>query len=221
MNDIDEWAAAQQRVMGLAETLSPAQVAATVPACPDWTVRNLLSHMIGLGADVVRGDEPDDHNSTWTQAQVDQRADHDVPALLAEWRALTGPLSAWMREHGTRPLNDIVIHEQDLRGAIGIPGAQDTPGLHTVRDRLTGRFAKRLADLPPIALIGEQWRWTSAGDPAYAAVAIEASDFDLTRAIMSRRSAAQLRAWTTRGDIEAHLDAFRVLGPLPVTDLTE
>ena len=66
-----------------------------MPACPDWTVRDLLSHMVGLGADVVAGDEPDDHNAAWTREQVQTRRDRDVAALVAEWQAVAEPLRAW------------------------------------------------------------------------------------------------------------------------------
>ena len=48
---------------------------------------------------------------------------------------------AWMREHGSRPLNDVVIHEQDLRGAVGVVGGRDSDGLRIVRDRMAARFA--------------------------------------------------------------------------------
>ena len=59
---IEEWSRAQQRVIELVADLPPERAALRVPACPDWTVRDLLSHMVGLGVDVVAGDEPDDHN---------------------------------------------------------------------------------------------------------------------------------------------------------------
>jgi hypothetical protein len=38
---------------------------------------------------------------------------------------------------------------------------------------------------------------------------------------MTRRSAAQLRGWTRRGDIEPYLSVFTTLGDLPAADLTE
>ena len=73
--------------------------------------------------------------------------------------------------------------------------------------------------MPPIALVGEGWSWASGeGEPA---VEVRASDFELARALMARRSAAQLRAWTVRGDVEPYLDAFATLGPLPDRDLAE
>jgi uncharacterized protein (TIGR03083 family) len=236
-DEIEEWTRAQERVVALVSGLSDDEVATRVPACPDWTVRDLLAHVVGLGADVVAGNEVDDHNADWTQAQVDARRDTPVADLLAEWRDLTGPLQEWMAEHGTRPLGDVIIHEQDLRGAVGVPGGRDSAGLRAIRDRFAPRLAAALAGAPPVALRGERWRWVSDGeggavaaeeadtvveDAADAApVVLAASDFDLARALVTRRSAAQLRSWTVRGDVTPHLEAFALLGPLPTVDLSE
>lgn len=91
MDAAAEWRESQQRVIGLVRGLSPEEADIRVPACPAWTVRDLLSHVVGLDADVLAGDEPDDHNSTWTQRHVDDRAEHDVAAIVAEWEAMVGP----------------------------------------------------------------------------------------------------------------------------------
>lgn len=237
VDEIEEWARAQERVVALVSGLSDDQVAATVPACPDWAVRDLLAHMVGLGADVVSGNEVDDHNEDWTQAQVEARRDTPVAAILAEWRELTDPMREWMREHGTRPLGDVIIHEQDLRGAVGVPGGRDGDGVRAIRDRFAPRLAAALAGRPPIALRGERWRWVSDGEGGAVAaegpdtvvedavdaapVVLSAPDFELARALVTRRSAAQLRSWAVRGDPGAHLDAFALLGPLPTVDLSE
>ena len=199
MDAIQEWAQSQQRVIELVEDLDPGVADGVVPACPDWTVRQLLSHMIGLDADVIAGDEPDDHNASWTQKQVDARADRDVAALVEEWRGLTGPLQDWMASNGTRPLGDVVIHEQDLRGALAAPGARDTASLAALRDRMAAGFAKAVGDagLPTIQLVAPSWSFTAGDEPV--AVTVEASEFDLTRALMTRRTADQLRSWATDG----------------------
>ena len=221
---VEEWSRAQQRVIDLVADLPPERAELRVPACPDWTVRDLLSHMVGLGVDVVAGDEPDDHNETWTGRQVQARRGHDVAALVAEWQAVAEPLRDWMRANNTRPLGDVIIHEQDLRGALGVPGGQDSEGVRAIRERFAGgRFALRVADLPPIALVGDTWTWVSRGsaEEAEVVVVLRASDFDLARALVTRRSANQLRSWTVRGDVTPYLDAFAMLGPLPSADLTE
>ncbi len=221
MDLIDEWTEAQARVIELVADLPPEHAELLVPACPDWTVRDLFSHMVGLGVDVVAGDEPDDHNSAWTDKQVAQRRDHDIPTLIAEWLSVTAPLQDWMLTHGTRPLSDVIIHEQDLRGALGVPGGQDSGGVRAVRDRFLLRFGERLGELPPIALVGEGWQWVSNGVPDAAEVVVRASDFDLARALVTRRSEHQLRGWTSQGDIGPYLGAFALLGPLPPADLAE
>jgi uncharacterized protein (TIGR03083 family) len=217
MDPIAEWTAARQRVADVVTSTDRAEL--RVPACPDWTVRQLLAHMVGLGTDVVAGDEPDDHNSAWTQRQVDERADATVADLLAEWDANADRIRGWMAENGARPLGDVIIHEQDLRGAVGVPGAQDTDGLHAIRDRMAAGFGQAVDGRPGIALVSPTWSWPA--DTGDAAVVLEASEFDLARALMSRRSEAQLRAWTVRGDVGPYLDAFAALGSLPENDLNE
>ncbi|MBV9919982.1 MAG: maleylpyruvate isomerase family mycothiol-dependent enzyme [Pseudonocardia sp.] len=218
---IDEWARAQARVIELVAPLTAEQAAVRVPACPEWTVRDLLSHMVGLGTDVLAGDEPDDHNAVWTQMQVATRRNRDVAALVAEWEGLSADLQEWMREHGTRPLGDVIIHEQDLRGALGVPGGKDSGGVRAIRDRFLPRFAARVEELPPIALVAEGWTWASLGAPDDAAVVVSASEFDIARALVTRRSERQLRSWTTRGDVGPYLDGFALLGALPSADLAE
>lgn len=219
MDGIEEWSRAQQRVIGLVADMTPEQAGIVVPACPGWTVRELLAHMVGLGADVVAGDEPDDHNAGWTARQVARRQGRDVAELVAEWQEIAAPLRAWMAAHTTRPLNDVLIHEQDLRGALGVPGGRDSAGLAALRETFADRVAGRISEagLPPLAMVGGTWR----SGPVDAAVEIAASDFDLSRAVVTRRSAPQLRSWTRRGDVDPYLDAFALLGELPAADLSE
>jgi len=218
---ITEWTNAQRRVVDLVESLNAAETERSVPACPDWTVTQLLAHMVGLNADVLAGDEPDDHNSTWTQRQVDRRAGREPADLVAEWLALTQPMQDWMREHGTRPLNDAVIHEQDMRGAVDRPGGRDSDGLVAVRELMAERFATRVraAHLAPVELRSPVWIFsTGDGDPG---LELFAPEFDLTRALMTRRTADQLRQWSTAGAIDPYLPVFASLGPLPDRPLPE
>jgi uncharacterized protein (TIGR03083 family) len=218
---ITEWTNAQGRVVDLVQSLDAEEAERSVPACPDWTVTQLLAHMVGLNADVLAGDEPDDHNSTWTQRQVDRRAGREPADLVAEWLALTQPMQDWMREHGTRPLNDAVIHEQDMRGAVDRPGGRDSDGLVAVREAMAERFATRVraAHLAPVELRSPVWIFsTGDGDPG---LELFAPEFDLTRALMTRRTADQLRQWSTAGAIDPYLPVFASLGPLPDRPLPE
>ncbi|MDL5157362.1 maleylpyruvate isomerase family mycothiol-dependent enzyme [Actinomycetospora termitidis] len=222
MDPIEEWSRAQERVIALLDGATEEQADRRVPACPDWTVRDLFSHMVGLGSDVVAGDEPDDHNEAWTQRQVEARRDHTVAQLIEEWRATAEPLREWMRQHGPRPLGDVIIHEQDLRGALGVPGGKDSAGVAAIRDRFAPRVGARLPAGTTLGLVGPGWSWASdGGEPERADVVLHADEFELHRAALARRSAAQIRSWTTKGDVEPVLDAFATLGDLPSEDRSE
>ncbi|GAB2471898.1 maleylpyruvate isomerase family mycothiol-dependent enzyme [Jatrophihabitans fulvus] len=218
MNPIDEWTASQQRVIELVEALSPDDAERIVPSCPDWTVRQLLSHMIGLDADVLAGNEPDDHNETWTAAQVEARAGDDIATLLDEWRAMTEPMQRWMAENNPRPMGDCVIHEQDLRGALDRPGARDTPAQRMLFETVAGIVFDKITakELEPPRLQGDTYEFGPEG----ADVVVRGSDFDLMRLVISRRSADQLRAMA-EGDIEPYVDCFGGFGPLRDSDLAE
>jgi uncharacterized protein (TIGR03083 family) len=221
MDAIAEWTNAQRRVVDLIGSLGEKDLEQPVPACPAWTVTQLLAHMVGLNADVLAGDEPDDHNRTWTQRQVDRRAGRAPDDLVTEWLSLTEPMQGWMRQHGVRPLNDVVIHEQDLRGAVGRPGGRDTDGLAAVRDVMAERFATRIrrAQLAPVQLQSPEWMF-STGD-ADPGLELSAPTFDLTRALMTRRTADQLRTWARSGAVDPYLPMFGGLGPLPDQPLPE
>lgn len=212
-----EWRAAWGRVWDLVDRPG-VDVEQRVPACPDWTVRELLAHMVGLVADVVAGEEDPAHAAWWTARQVEERRGRSRAELRAEWEARADALVAWIHAHHTRPLGDVVIHEQDLREALGEPGGADSAGFRALRDRMSGELATAVADQPALALVSPSWRWASSGDPADAATVLEASELDLTRAVMSRRSEAQLRSWTTRGDVGPYLPGFCALGALPQVD---
>lgn len=215
-----EWRAAWGRVWDLVDR-EGVEADRRVPACPDWTVRELVAHMVGLVVDVLADDEDPAHAAWWTARQVEQRQDRTVAELRAEWEAHADDLVAWVHDHHTRPLGDVVIHEQDLREALGEPGGGDSAGFRALRDRMAGELAEAVADQPPLALLSPTWRWASAGDPddpGSAATVLEAGELDLTRAVMSRRSEAQLRSWTTRGDVGPYLHGFRALGELPEVD---
>jgi uncharacterized protein (TIGR03083 family) len=219
MDAVMEWVHAQARVVELVDGLSAEALEVTVPACPGWTAKQLVAHMIGVDADVLAGRGDDGDVDGWTKAQVDARQDQDIDTLLAEWRAMTVPVEEWMRANNTRPLGDVIIHEQDLRGALDVPGARETDGLAALRDRMAEGFdqAVSTAGLAPVPV---SWVHVSltrcTGEPG---LVLTAPEFDLTRAMMTRRSAAQLGSYVTAGALEPYLPCFAALGELPTEDL--
>ncbi|WP_139977357.1 maleylpyruvate isomerase N-terminal domain-containing protein [Nocardioides litoris] len=223
MRASDEWQGVLDRVSGIVrdevERDGEQALALPVPACPDWTVRDLLAHVVGLVADVLDGDEPDDHDPTWTGAQVDARRGRSGLDLLAEWEGHREAMVRYLDEVDVRPLGDAIIHEQDLRGALDRPGARDTAGLAAVRQMMADRLAGSLDGLAPLEVRSPDWHWRSG--PGEPGVVLEASGFDLFRAVTSRRTADELRSWVVEGDVTPYLDVFAGLGPLPEKPLRE
>lgn len=218
-----EWRWAYERVSTLVaetEETDPKALERTVPACPGWTARELVAHMIGVDRDVLADDVADDMGEEWTQKHVDERSGRSTRDLLDEWNGLADDLETLVREQDDAPLGDVIIHEQDLRSALGTPGARDNGGLAAVRDQMADQLGERLDGRGPVRLEAADtgWTWQSAeGEPA---LVLRAPEFDLARALTTRRTADQLRSWAT-GDVEAFLDDFAGLGPLPEQELPE
>ena len=211
----------------LAVDLTPEQAATPVPACPGWTVKDVFAHLAGGAADILAGNLEGLATPPWTAKQVDNRAEHTLTQILAEWAALGPKLEAALREIGDagteRIVADIWSHEQDVRGAIGKPGSRDVPRLAYLVDfGLTGFGEQWPAELPTVQVTSETGRWVlGQGEPT---VQLAVSDFEMARALIGRRSRAQYLGldWSPAGEevvgpIVDHLHVF----PFPESDLLE
>ena len=99
------------------------------PATPDWTVHDLLAHLVGVTADIVSGNLDGVGTDAWAAAQVEARAATACDELLAEWNE-HGPVVEEMAGQFGRAagqlVSDATTHEHDVRGALGAPGARDS-----------------------------------------------------------------------------------------------
>ena len=71
----DLYAATRARVTETAQALTAEQLNTRVPACPDWTEHNLISHLAGVADDFVAGNLDDAPRPPWTAVQVKARQD--------------------------------------------------------------------------------------------------------------------------------------------------
>jgi len=98
------YADARERLQNLLAGLDQAALAARVPACPAWTVLDVLAHLAGVAADVVNGTyfygAADAWRNArlaaardqWTAGQVRSRHSRTVQAQFAEWAASAAAL---------------------------------------------------------------------------------------------------------------------------------
>ena len=93
-----------------------------------------------------------------------------------------------------RPVFDLVVHEQDLRGAIGVPGARDSAGVRWLVDIALARLASEIdeANLPALEIAMEDEGFVAGSGDVVDRWDIER--FELFRSVAGRRSANQLRA---------------------------
>ncbi|XKK39195.1 maleylpyruvate isomerase family mycothiol-dependent enzyme [Nocardiopsis sp. ARC36] len=211
----------QNRLLDLAATLDGEQLGTVVPACPDWTVRQVYAHLAGLCADVVHGDVTPPAGDEVTARQVADREGHGLEAVLAEW-ARTAPallelLTARRRRRHSLPALDVWHHENDVRGALGLP-AQTEDADQLADFPLGGLAGGWSAQLPPVRVVatdtGQEW---ALGEGA--ALTLRGTAFELARAVTGRRSVAQILAMDWSGGDAASAAPFLPTLPAPAADL--
>ena len=111
--------------------------ASPVPACPGWSVRDVVSHLTAVAQDWADGrlaGAPSDEQTAEHVRRFDSLGEN---ALLKAWSDHTNRLHHLADTTGREPpLGDIACHEHDIRGAIGEPGARDAESVRWTADRL-------------------------------------------------------------------------------------
>lgn len=228
----------QRRVRTLVEDLDPATLETIVPACPEWTVADLVAHLTGVAEDSARGTyfaEAIDAwrdpalaaaRDRWTAGQVADRRGTDLPALLREFdghaRTLVGLLHrgsgamdgapAWLV---SSPAADLSVHLDDLREALGLapdPGSAVARfGFAMYRQWLHARLVQQ--GLPALRLRAGEREWVAGrGEPA---ATLTADRHELFRTITGRRGAERVRGYAWDGDPDPYLP---VISPYPLPE---
>ena len=127
----------QSRLAALVAGLDARALATPVPACPGWTVQDVVAHELAVTEDALAGRLTGPPDEEQTAAQVARFRGHDIADMLASW-AVTAPQFAELAAafEVWPAVIDIVSHEQDIRGAIGRPGARDTEAVRVCADVL-------------------------------------------------------------------------------------
>ena len=201
---VDAYRDLRDRMTDLLEQMDPSQADLVVPATPEWRVRELMAHVVGVTADVAAGRLEGAGSDPWTAVQVEQRAGRSIGELLDEWRSGAPDFDAAVLASDparvAQALFDASTHEHDLRGALQQPGARDSDALDIGWGWATGVVAQ-LRDGYGLGAIrfstehGEEV--LGSGEPT---AAVRADRFELFRALSGRRSPEQVRAWAWEGE---------------------
>ena len=174
--------------------LSVAQLGTTVPACPAWTVHDLLAHQAGSSTDQVEGNLDGVTTEPWTARQVADRRDRTVDQLVTEWEANAETVAARCdASAGPSPAWDVAVHLADLREAVRLPPGPVEHGWGEVLDAAVG-----LLDRGGATVSIEQCEPDPGSTTWHVATA-----YGLWRALFSRLDRTALERGVLRGDVDA------------------
>ncbi|MBM3827317.1 MAG: maleylpyruvate isomerase family mycothiol-dependent enzyme [Actinobacteria bacterium] len=227
MNDAtsmgDEYRNARRRMQAVAAELTDEDAAGIVSACPEWTVKDLFSHVTGIATDLVAGQRPSGDTQAWVDAQVADRRSRSLASVVEEWDAIApafesmidaAPQALWTLTY------DTVVHEHDLFTAVGRRGDRSSTGV--ARSAVLGlKLVKgdlRSKGLGAFrAVIDGEEHLVGEGQPI---LTLTASAFEVLRLLGSRRTLAEMRAANFEGDFDGLLAGI-VHMDLPVKSLGE
>jgi uncharacterized protein (TIGR03083 family) len=189
---------------------------APVPACPGWRVRDVVAHLTAVAEDVLEGRLTGPPSDEQTAAQVARFRDRGLSEVLAHWEELAPRFGEAIDAFDVWPaVLDVATHEQDIRGALGEPGARDAEVVRLGSDRLLAWLR------PPVPLRVEvEDASYDVGPEGGPALVLRTDRFEALRWRLGRRSRAQMAAMGWSGDPAPVLDHLVVFGPSP-TDITE
>jgi len=197
---VDAYASLQARVC---ELLSRADGSVTVPSCPNWTVHDVIAHLVGLCEDWIQHRLDGYASESWTARQIARHADFNLADLLARWTDLVpdfmhldddpniGPPARWA-------FGDAIVHEADLRGALAASRAPaDAVVLSLKGSIVRWREILNRADPPTTVIIRptDAREWILGAPNNDPPVIVTPTAYELFRALAGRRSQEQVEAW--------------------------
>lgn len=187
----------------------------TVPACPEWRVHDVVSHLAGVVDDILAGRLEGGGTAPWTEAQVGARRGHGTAEVLDEWNRRSAQLEEMLDTFGPpgrQMVMDAVTHEHDLRGALEAPGARDSDAVVIGLDWLAKAYqgASAAGGHPGLRIVttdGTGSTWVPEIERPVVAT-VSGSSFDLLRSLSGRRSVDEIRSLSWDGDVDAVLPSF-------------
>lgn len=189
--------ALRERVTALARDAGPEALVAVAPATPEWRVRDVLAHLAGVNTDILTGTLDGVASDAWTATQVEARRDRPVGELLDEWATSAREVEANAALLGSAAgqwLTDACTHEHDVRQALGQPGARDADAVLLAFDWCGDRLGDLLDQRERPGITFDVPGGAKRVGSTSPHTGVHASEFELLRAMVGRRSRAQVEA---------------------------
>jgi uncharacterized protein (TIGR03083 family) len=211
-------------LLTLLRSCGDAELRTIVPATPAWTVSDVLSHVVGIAADLNAGNLGGEDPDGWTVAQVSSRQEQTIEERAAEWDRESPAFEDGLRllgyEIGSHFVGDLLHHASDVRHALGAPPIPDDEALAVGRDFYLVSFEQSLIEHErgsvDVTVGPEQWHLGSGTTVAR----LSATRYEVFRTLGGRRSETQIRALDWSGDLDAILPVVSRY-PLPERPITD
>jgi hypothetical protein len=208
----------RERLSGLVLELTSSELATVVPACPSWSVSDVMGHLLAVVEDVMAGRLTRPPTDAETAAQVARHRGTPISAVVENWTELAPSFEELIGRAAVWPaVIDAAAHEQDIRGALGQPGARDTAVVKIAAERLlTG-----LQPSVPVRVVCEDFEARSGPDDLdRPELVLRTTRFETFRWRLGRRSRSQVQDLDWSGDPGPVINQLFVFGPSP-TDILE
>jgi uncharacterized protein (TIGR03083 family) len=221
----EAYADTRRRIVDLVNDLDEDEAQLVVPACPAWTVRDVLAHISAVAVDASHGNLEGVGSEEWTQRQLDERKHKSIAELLMEWDEvadqIAGALDYFPKGAASLFVGDTVTHEHDIRLPLRRPGDPNAPAVEVAVNGYVRWFGRRLKDreMPAVKIEAEGREWVAgAGEPGIEVTA--RTMFELLRGLTGRRTRDEIAAYRWSGDPAPYLDVFSMYG-MPAAPLGE
>ena len=199
----------RERLTSLVAGLDEEALATPVPACPGWQVQDVVAHLAAIVEDALAGRLTGPPSEAETAVQVARYKGRPMPQTLEGWTAGAPRFEEAISALDIPPaVIDVASHEQDIRGAVGKPGARDTE----VIKQMAAWLITRLRTPVPLRVTVGDTRFL-AGPDGEPALELTTTWYEAFRWRMGRRSRDQLVALDWSGDPSPVLDHLVIFGP--------
>jgi uncharacterized protein (TIGR03083 family) len=199
----------QARLAALVGGLDGAALATPVPACPGWSVQDVIAHELAVTEDALAGRLTGPPTDEQTAAQVARLKGHDIGDMLAAWAVTAPQFAEIVAAFDVWPaVIDIASHEQDIRSAIGRRDARDTEVVRLC----AGAVLSVLAPPVPMRVTVEDAEFLVGPDEG-SQLGLSTTRFEALRWRLGRRSRGQMAAFDWSGDPAPVLDHLAIFGP--------
>jgi uncharacterized protein (TIGR03083 family) len=217
------YAGIRHRTTELLADLSDGDAGATVvPACPAWSVTDVVAHLYGVQRDILDGNLEGVATEPWADNQVRRFAPLGLHELVGRWNETSPELEKVAGGFPPRVAAQLVFdactHEHDVRGALDRPGGRDVDSV-IIGMTFIERWMQSIVDDRGLAGIelGSPLFETTIG-PEPTGVRLTTSTFELFRTFAGRRATSQIDALPWDGDPTPYL-AILSDGPVRPPDL--